>query len=154
MEFRKFLDTIDQAVPQPLDVHLMLDNYGTHKTATIRPWLAQRPRFHVHFTPPSASWINLVERWFAALTEKQIRRGVHGSVRELQTTIKRYLATTNASPQPSGPRPQTRSSPASPGFVRGLQSQNTWFMKRICIWPTPHSSTGRIGLTSSRSRRR
>jgi transposase len=100
MEFRKFLDTIDQAVPQPLDVHLILDNYGTHKTAAIRRWLAKRPRFHVHFTPTSASWINLVERWFAALTEKQIRRGVHRSVRELETTIKRYLATTNASPQP------------------------------------------------------
>jgi len=87
-------------VPQPLDVHLILDNYGTHKTAAIRRWLAKRPRFHLHFTPTSASWINLVERWFAALTEKQIRRGVHRSVRELETTIRRYLATTNASPQP------------------------------------------------------
>jgi len=100
MEFRKFLDTIDQSVPQPLDVHLILDNYGTHKTATIRRWLAKRPRFHVHFTPTSASWINLVERWFAALTDKQIRRGVHRSVRELETTIKRYLAVTNHSPKP------------------------------------------------------
>ena len=100
MEFRKFLDTIEQAVPQPLDVHLVLDNYGTHKTATIRRWLAKRPRFHVHFTPTSASWINLVERWFAALTDKQIRRGVHRSVRELETTIKRYLAVTNQSPKP------------------------------------------------------
>ena len=100
MEFRKFLDTIDQSVPQPLDVHLVLDNYGTHKTASIRRWLAKRPRFHVHFTPTSASWINLVERWFAALTDKQIRRGVHRSVRELETTIKRYLAVTNQSPKP------------------------------------------------------
>ena len=100
MEFRKFLDTIEQAVPQPLDVHLVLDNYGTHKTATIRRRLAKRPRFHVHFTPTSASWINLVERWFAALTDKQIRRGVHRSVRELETTIKRYLAVTNQSPKP------------------------------------------------------
>jgi|SRR5579859_117153 len=87
-------------VPQPLDVHLILDNYGTHKTAAIRRWLAKRPRFRLHFTPTSASWINLVEHWFAALTEKQIRRGVHRSVRELETTIRRYLATTNASPQP------------------------------------------------------
>jgi transposase len=100
LEFRKFLDTIEQAVPQFLDVHLILDNYGTHKTATIRRWLAKRPRFHVHFTPTSASWMNLVERWFAALTEKQIRRGVHRSVRELQTAIKQYLAVTNASPKP------------------------------------------------------
>jgi len=99
-EFRKFLDTIDQAVPSRLDVHLIMDNYGTHKTAVIRNWLAKRPRFHVHFTPTSASWINLVERWFAALTEKQIRRGTHRSVRELETAIKRYLAVTNEAPRP------------------------------------------------------
>ena len=99
-EFRKFLDTIDQAVPSRLDVHLVMDNYGTHKTTVIRNWLAKRPRFHVHFTPTSASWINLVERWFAALTEKQIRRGTHRSVRELETAIKRYLAVTNESPRP------------------------------------------------------
>jgi transposase len=98
-EFRKFLDTIDQAVPSRLDVHLVMDNYGTHKTAVIRNWLAKRPRFHVHFTPTSASWINLVERWFAALTEKQIRRGTHRSVRELETAIKRYLTLTNESPR-------------------------------------------------------
>ncbi len=100
VEFRKFLDTIEQAVPASLDVHLILDNYGTHKTAAIRAWLAKRPRFHVHFTPTSASWINLVERWFAALTEKQIRRGVHRSIRELEAAIKRYLSLTNESPRP------------------------------------------------------
>jgi transposase len=99
-EFRRFLDTIDQNVPPLLDVHLIMDNYGTHKTAVIRRWLAKRPRFHVHFTPTSASWMNLVERWFAALTEKQIRRGTHRSVRELETAIKRYLAVTNESPRP------------------------------------------------------
>ena len=99
-EFRKFLDTIDDSVPAALDVHLILDNYGTHKTATIRNWLAKRPRFHVHFTPTSASWINLVERWFATLTEKQIRRSSHRSVRELETAIKAYLAITNQSPKP------------------------------------------------------
>ena len=100
VEFRKFLDTIEQAVPSSLDIHLILDNYGTHKTAAIRSWLGKRPRFHVHFTPTSASWINLVERWFAALTEKQIRRGVHRSVLQLEATIKSYLALTNASPRP------------------------------------------------------
>ena len=99
-EFRKFLDTIDNAVPGDLDVHLILDNYGTHKTAAIRRWLAKRPRFHVHFTPTSSSWLNLVERFFAALTEKQIRRGAHRSVRELETAIKQYLAVTNQSPKP------------------------------------------------------
>jgi transposase len=100
VEFRKFLDTIDAAVPNDLDVHLILDNYGTHKTEAIRRWLAKRPRFHVHFTPTSSSWLNLVERFFAALTEKQIRRGVHRSVRELETAIKNYLAVTNESPKP------------------------------------------------------
>jgi transposase len=99
-EFRKFLDTIDDAVPGDLEVHLILDNYGTHKTAAIRRWLAKRPRFHVHFTPTSSSWLNLVERFFAALTEKQIRRGAHRSVRELETAIKQYLAVTNESPKP------------------------------------------------------
>lgn len=100
VEFRKFLDTIDQNVPAALDVHLVLDNYGTHKTSIIRNWLAKRPRFHIHFTPTSASWINLVERWFAALTEKQIRRGIHRSVRELETAIKTYVETCNDSPKP------------------------------------------------------
>jgi len=100
IEFRKFLDTIDLNVPRSLEVHLILDNYGTHKTAIIRNWLAKRPRFHVHFTPTSASWINLVERWFATLTEKQIRRGVHRSVRQLETSIKSYLQISNEVPKP------------------------------------------------------
>ena len=99
-EFRKFLDTIDHSVPASLEIHMILDNYGTHKTAAIRAWLLKRPRFHVHFTPTSASWINMVERWFAALTEKQIRRAAHRSVRELETAIKSYLAITNQSPKP------------------------------------------------------
>ena len=100
IEFRKFLDTIDQSVPRSLDVHLILDNYGTHKTAIIRNWLGKRPRCHVHFTPTSASWLNLVERWFVELTDKQIRRGVHRSTRELVTAIQRYLIVTNESPKP------------------------------------------------------
>jgi len=99
-EFRQFLDTIDGAVPGQFDVHLILDNYGTHKTALIHRWLAKRPRFHLHFTPTGASWINLVERWFATLTEKQIRRGTHRSTRELETAIKHYLAVSNAQPKP------------------------------------------------------
>lgn len=100
IEFRKFLDTIYAAVPGDLDVHLILDNYGTHKTALIRRWLVKRPRFHLHFTPTGASWLNLVERWFALLTEKQIRRGAHRSTRELEAAIKRYLVLTNAAPKP------------------------------------------------------
>ena len=99
-EFRAFLDTIDDAVPPELDVHLILDNYGTHKTAMIHRWLARRPRFHLHFTPTSASWLNLVERWFALLTEKQIRRGTHRSTRTLEAAILAYIDRSNTAPQP------------------------------------------------------
>ena len=100
IEFRKFLDRIEAAVPAVLDVHLILDNYATHKTPLIHRWLARHPRFHVHFTPTGASWLNLVERWFAALTEKQIRRGVHRSTRELEQEIRRYITVTNHRPKP------------------------------------------------------
>lgn len=99
-EFRGFLATIDAAVPAGLDVHLIIDNYSTHKTPAIHRWLVRHPRFHVHFTPTGASWINLVERWFAALTEKQVRRGVHRSTRELEDAIRRYIDLTNAHPKP------------------------------------------------------
>lgn len=99
-EFRKFLDTIEANVPSRLDVHLILDNYGTHKTALIRRWLLKRPRFHVHFTPTSASWLNLVERWFALLTQQQLRRGVHPSVQALKAAIRHYIVVTNRHPTP------------------------------------------------------
>ena len=100
LEFRKFLDVIESAVPAELDVHLIADNYATHKTALIRNWFAKRPRFHIHFTPTSASWLNLVERWFGLLTEKQLRRGVHQSSAELEAAIYRYLDVTNEDPKP------------------------------------------------------
>jgi transposase len=100
VEFRNFLDTIEQNVPPELDVHLILDNYGTHKTQLIRDWLAKRPRFHLHFTPTSASWLNLVERWFAQLTDKQLRRGVHRSTKELETAIRSYIQHHNKNPKP------------------------------------------------------
>lgn len=100
VEFRKFLDRIDTTVPAALDVHLILDNYATHKTPLIHRWLARHSRFHVHFTPTGASWLNLVERWFAALTEKQIRRGVHRSTQELEDAIRRYIEVTNHRPKP------------------------------------------------------
>jgi transposase len=99
-EFRKFLDTIDAAVPKHLDVHLVMDNYGTHKTAAIRRWFAKRPRFHVHFTPTGASWLNMVERWFATLTQKQIRRGSHFSTRELEAAIMDYIRMSNKDCKP------------------------------------------------------
>jgi len=100
VEFRKFLETVDAAVPKNMDVHLILDNYGTHKTLTIRRWLVRHPRYHVHFTPTSASWINLVERWFATLTERQLRRGVHRSTAELEAALRRYLAAHNQLAKP------------------------------------------------------
>jgi transposase len=99
-EFRRFLDSIERNVPAELDVHLILDNYGTHKTQLIRRWLAQRPRFHLHFTPTSASWLNLVERWFAELTEKQIRRGVHRSTLQLENAIRHFIDHHNQNPKP------------------------------------------------------
>ena len=99
-EFLRFLHTIEHSVPADLDVHLVMDNYGTHKTAAIRAWFARRPRFHVHFTPTSASWINQVERWFSTLTQNCIRRGTHRSTRQLQQAIKQYLDLHNADPKP------------------------------------------------------
>lgn len=100
VEFRQFLDTVEAAVPALLQVHLILDNYGTHKTALIQRWLAKRPRYHLHFTPTGASWINLVERWFATLTQRQLRRGVFCSTRELEVAIQRYLEQHNREPKP------------------------------------------------------
>jgi transposase len=100
VEFRNFLETIDAAVPAELDLHLILDNYGTHKTPAIKRWLLRHPRFHLHFTPTAGSWLNLVERWFALLTEKQLRRGVHRSTRELQDAIRAYLEHHNRHPKP------------------------------------------------------
>ena len=99
-EFLHFLETIDHTVEAKLDVHLILDNYGTHKTAQVRRWFVRHPRFHVHFTPTSASWLNLVERWFATLTEKQIKRGAHRSTRALETAIREYLTMSNEAPKP------------------------------------------------------
>lgn len=100
IEFRRFLDLIDSNVPPELDVHIVMDNYGTHKSQLIRNWFAKRPRFHVHFTPTYSSWLNQVERWFGELTQKQIRRGVHRSVQELERAIQTFIDATNAQPKP------------------------------------------------------
>lgn len=100
LEFRQFLDVIAEQVPAGLEVHIIMDNYGTHKTALIRKWFAQRPRFHVHYTPTYGSWINLVERWFAELTNKRIRRGVFRSVKELEAAIREYIDVHNQDPKP------------------------------------------------------
>jgi transposase len=100
IEFKKFLQTLDREVPGELDVHVILDNASTHKTPAIRKWLTAHPRFVLHFTPTSSSWLNLVERWFGELTTKKLRRGAHRSVRELNTDIRTWIDTWNENPRP------------------------------------------------------
>ena len=100
VEFRQFLDTIDAAVPARFAVHLVLDNYRTHKTPLIHRWLVKRPRFHLHFTPTGTSWINQVERWFALLTEKRLRRSAFRSTRELEQAIRQYITHHNEQLKP------------------------------------------------------
>jgi transposase len=100
IEFKKFLVTIDKAVPRELDVHLVCDNYATHNTPEIRAWLGRHPRFHVHFTPTGSSWMNQAGRWFGLLTDKLIRRGVHTSVQALEDDIRAWIGTWNQNPRP------------------------------------------------------
>jgi transposase len=100
VEFRKFLDRIDQEVPADLEIHLVMDNYGTHKTALIKSWLAKRPRYHVHFTPTAGSWLNQVERWFGLLTQRAIKRGAHTSISQLERAIRDYIDAHNQEPKP------------------------------------------------------
>jgi transposase len=100
LEFLNFLKEIDWVVPPELDVHLVLDNYGTHKRSRVGRWLQRRPRYHLHFTPTHASWLNQVERWFALLTPRQIKRGSHSSLQELEATISEFITTHNQNPKP------------------------------------------------------
>jgi transposase len=99
-EFRRFLNTIEKAVPEHLEIHVVLDNSSTHKTPSIQRWLLRHPRFHVHFTPTYSSWLNLVERWFSELTTKWIKRGAHHSVRDLTASIRTWITTWNEDPKP------------------------------------------------------
>jgi hypothetical protein len=99
-EFRRFLGTVESAVPADLDVDVVMDDAGIHETKLIRDWFAEHPRWHVHFTPTSASWLNQVERFFALLTDKALRRSVHRSTAELEASIEAYIAATNAEPSP------------------------------------------------------
>jgi transposase len=99
-EFLRFLKVIDAAVPKELDLHLVLDNYATHKTPAIHQWLLKHPRFHLHFTPTSSSWLNLVERWFAELTTRKLRRSAHRSVTELENDIRKWINEWNKNPKP------------------------------------------------------
>jgi transposase len=99
-EFLRFLDRIDQSVDSGLEIHLVLDNYGTHKHPEVKKWLSGRPRYHVHFTPTSSSWLNQIERWFAEITRKRIRRGTFRSVRDLIRAIHDYIRNYNRNPRP------------------------------------------------------
>lgn len=100
VEFKKFLAKLDKEVPAGLDVHLICDNYATHKTPAIQKWLLTHPRFHMHFTPTSSSWLNQVERWFGLLTDQQIRRGVHKNVQALEKDIRDWITHWNEDPKP------------------------------------------------------
>jgi transposase/transcriptional regulator with XRE-family HTH domain len=100
VEFKKFLTKIDHEVPEHLDIHLICDNYGTHKTPAIRAWLERHPRFHLHFTPTSSSWINQVERWFGFLADQKIRRGAHKNVQALEADIRDWIKNWNQNPTP------------------------------------------------------
>ena len=131
-EFRKFLDEIEANVPSDLDVHLVMDNYGTHKTPLIRDWLVKRPRWHVHLTPTSSSWLNQVERFFALLTERQIRRGIHRSVDALHEAITSFIEQHNADPKPF------RWTKSADDILASIE--------RFCLRNTPDSST--LGRTS------
>jgi transposase len=99
-EFLDFLKKIDASVPAELDIHIVMDNYATHKTPTVKAWLARRPHWHIHFTPTSGSWINQVERWFAELNRKQLKRGVHRSVAQLEADIRTFIERHNDNPKP------------------------------------------------------
>jgi transposase len=99
-EFLRFLNQIERSVPKQRAIHLVLDNYGTHKHPIVRVWFQNHPRYHLHFTPTSSSWLNQIERWFAEITRKRIRRGTFRSVGELTAAIEDYIRTYNQNPQP------------------------------------------------------
>ena len=127
VEFKKFLTKIDAQIPAELDVHLICDNYATHKTPTISTWLAAHPRFHMHFTPTYSSWLNQVERWFALLTDQKLRRGAHRidpGPGERHPRLDRPLERRTLSPS-SGPRPPTRSSNDSPHIFNEFLARDT-----------------------------
>ena len=132
VEFKKFLIKLDKEVPAELDVHLICDNYATHKTPPIAKWLTAHPRFHMHYTPTYSSWLNQVERWFGLLTDKQLRRGVHRRSRRWRTTSATGSPTGTTTPDRSpGPRPPTRSSNASPHIFIEFLAQDTSRASRV-----------------------
>jgi transposase len=100
IEFKKFLDHVDECAPAEPEIHLILDNYATHKTPLIKRWLQRRPRYHLHFTPTHSSWINQVERWFALISQRQIKRGSHHTVAQLEGAIREFIQSHNENPRP------------------------------------------------------
>jgi len=126
VEFKKFLTKLDTQIPAELDVHLICDNYTTHKTPTVAKWLDVHPRFHMHHTPTYSSWLNQVERWFALLTDKKLRRGAHRSIQALEKDIRDWIAHGTKTPSPSpGPRPPTKSSKDSTHIFNEFLAQDT-----------------------------
>lgn len=124
VEFRAFLDQIEANVPTDLDVHLVLDNAATHKTRLIHDWLLKRPRWNLHFTPTSASWLNLVEGWFAHLTRQRLQHGVFEQTDDLEAAIHAYIAQTNTDPKPFvWTKPADAIPPASDASARELLTQ-------------------------------
>jgi transposase len=122
IEFKRFLDHVDRQVPVGLDLHVICDNSSTHKTPAIQRWLVRHSRVHLHFTPTDSSWLNLVERWFAELTSKWLRRGSHRSVAELTESIQSWIDTWNDHPRPFvWTKPPTRSSTPSPATATNQQ---------------------------------
>ena len=121
VEFKKFLTKLDAQIPAELDVHLICDNYTTHKTPTVANWLTAHPRFHMHHTPTYSSWLNQVERWFALLTDKKLRRGAHRSIQALEKDIRDWIAHWNQNPQPS-PGPIRRRNPRKAQLISSTDS--------------------------------
>src|SRR6185312_2349778 len=125
-EFRKFLTKLDRDIPAELDVHLICDNYGTHKTPAVKRWLDLHPRFHMHFTPTYSSWLNQVERWLGLLTDKKLGRGAHRSIQALENDIRDWITTWNQNPRHSpGLSPPMRSSTASTHIFNEFLAQDT-----------------------------
>jgi transposase len=158
VEFKKFLAKLDKEVPADLDVHLICDNYTTHKHPTIQRWLAAHPRFHMHFTPTYSSWLNQVERWFGLLTDKQLRRGAHRSIQHWRTTS--APGSSNGTPtrrRSPGPRPPTKSSNASPHIFIESPAQDTSRERRRTETPKPRgdppgtAKADRLGDGTSRA---
>ena len=126
VEFRTFLTKLDAEVPTELNVHLICDNYTTHKSPTVQRWLAAHPRFHMHYTPTYSSWLNQVERWFGLRTDQQLRRGVHKTVQALEKDIRTGPSPGTTTPARSpGPRPPTRSWSAQPHILIGFLGEDT-----------------------------